>query len=89
MKTKVAPSRVAMYLKTCRETAGISQSDLAKKFKWGSPQYVSNIERGLSEWPLKSLKKAVKVVKGEDKEVLFLWLKDRGDEIQKVLKCGG
>ena len=38
---------LAKILKDSREAAGLSQMETAKKMGWSSPQFVSNIERGL------------------------------------------
>lgn len=43
------------FLASARNTAGLSQLDLARKLGYSSPQYVSNWERGICGPPLDKL----------------------------------
>lgn len=39
------------YFKKLREESGLSQGELAKLLGWGSPQFISNIEREKAYYP--------------------------------------
>lgn len=53
--------KLSDFLKSKRNTAGISQGAVAKKLGYSSPQFVSNWERGLAEPPLKTLRKLAEI----------------------------
>jgi transcriptional regulator with XRE-family HTH domain len=48
---------LGLLLKKSRIQAGLSQDDVAKKLGYGSYQFISNWERGISSPPCKILKK--------------------------------
>lgn len=50
-------------LKFYREKANLTQAELAKILNYSSPQFVSNIERGISELPIKKYKIASKTLR--------------------------
>lgn len=56
MKTKKL-NILSNFLKEKRLAAGLSQSAVAKKLGYKSPQFVSNWERGLSDPPIQTLRK--------------------------------
>lgn len=39
---------MTLNLKKLRQKKGITQKEIAERFKWTSPQFVSNVERGLA-----------------------------------------
>lgn len=43
------------YFKNSRERTGLTQSQVAKALGYGTPQFVSNWERGLSYPPVKAI----------------------------------
>ena len=47
--------KLGKFLKTERVKAGLTQGEIANKLGYSSPQFISNIERGLSVIPLKTL----------------------------------
>ena len=47
--------KLGKFLKTQRVKAGPTQGEVAQKLGYSSPQFISNIERGLSVIPLKTL----------------------------------
>lgn len=51
------------YLKEKREHTGMSQTTLAKKMGWSGPQFVSNLERGRANIPVRSLTRFCKLIK--------------------------
>jgi transcriptional regulator with XRE-family HTH domain len=65
---------MADYLKEKRAKANLTQSDVASKLGYSSPQFVSNWERGLAKPPvfvLRDLTKLYRVPAGEMFSVLL------------------
>jgi transcriptional regulator with XRE-family HTH domain len=56
---KVRP--LSVFLRESRMRAGLSQAQVARKLRYGTAQFVSNWERGVSEPPLKALKTLAKI----------------------------
>jgi transcriptional regulator with XRE-family HTH domain len=50
-------SKLAAALKKLRVARGLSQTEVAKKLGYSSPQFISNWERGLASPPVKVLKR--------------------------------
>jgi len=46
---------IAKAFKEARIEAGLSQWDVAKELGYGTPQFISNIERGISTIPMDKL----------------------------------
>ena len=59
----------AVKLKQLREAAGLSQGDVAKILGYESAQLISNIERGISTFPFKSIKKLAALYKVTEKDL--------------------
>ena len=53
MPHKARRSQFGKWLKSQRETASLTQLDLAKLLSYDNPQIISNIERGFSALPSK------------------------------------
>ncbi len=47
------------FLRETREGVSLTQADVSQKLGYTSPQFISNIERGISVIPLKTLAKMV------------------------------
>lgn len=47
--------KLGKFLRNERIKAGLTQGEIANKLGYSSPQFISNIERGLSVIPLKTL----------------------------------
>jgi transcriptional regulator with XRE-family HTH domain len=47
--------KLGKFLRTERLKVGMTQGEVASKLGYSSPQFISNIERGLSVVPLKTL----------------------------------
>lgn len=72
-------------LKKARESHGISQSELARKLGYSSPQYISNYERGLCMPPMKNIKKIIREI-DLDPQRIFLILKEYQEgELRKLI----
>ena len=66
--------RLSIFLKEKRVAAGLTQSDVATKLGYSSPQFISNWERGLANPPvfiLRDLTKMYKVPADEMFELLM------------------
>jgi len=55
--------KLGHYLKDIRETAAMTQADVSHKLGYTSPQFISNIERGISVVPLKTLARMISIYK--------------------------
>lgn len=55
--------KLGQYLKLVREQANLTQADVSTKLGYTSPQFISNIERGISVVPLKTLARMVSLYK--------------------------
>lgn len=51
--------KLGQFLKDTREQANLTQADVSEKLGYTSPQFISNIERGISVVPLKTLARMV------------------------------
>ena len=60
------------YLKEQRLKAGITQKVAADVLKFKSPQFVSNLERGLCSFPIKKLRILIRLYKGNPQELADL-----------------
>lgn len=77
-------------LKAIREKAGLAQGELAKKMGYGSPQFVSNWERGLCSLPAKKAPLFCQLTGHNPKDLLDLLVKEEKRKIAKAfdLKIG-
>ena len=84
MKLK-ASKDLGQYLRTKRETAKLSQRQVAKMFNYASSQFVSNWERGKAAPPIETLKKLKEVYHLETKEVAEIISRNVCDNIADYL----
>lgn len=59
-----------------RTERGFSQTQIANKLGWVSPQYISNIERGISFLPKKKIKKIASIYKVSAVYIAMLVISD-------------
>jgi transcriptional regulator with XRE-family HTH domain len=57
----IKKASVSELLRKARTKKGLSQSEVAKRLGYSSPQFISNWERGLSSPPIPKLKKLCKI----------------------------
>lgn len=69
INSKVEDQYLMNWLKTKREAAHLSQSDVSDKLGYATPQFISNWERGVSVPPRAALPKIAKLYR-VDLEVL-------------------
>ncbi|MFN7455062.1 MAG: helix-turn-helix domain-containing protein [Pseudobdellovibrionaceae bacterium] len=81
-----ASNRLGLFLKNKREAQGLTQSDVAKQLGYGSPQFISNIERGISSVPLKSLKTLVEMYGVSPEEIIDILLEEKKSQLLKALQ---
>lgn len=55
-------SNFTKVLKKYRDKRGLSQRDLALKLGYSTPQYISNVERGVAPMNLKKISKLAEIV---------------------------
>lgn len=73
------------YLKQKRVQAGVTQSEVAKKLGYSTPQFISNIERGLCSPPLKNLKVLMKMYRIPADELMGLIMREQEYILRKAL----
>ena len=76
---------VGKLLKDARIVQGLSQRDVSLKLGYTSPQFISNIERGLCMPPLKQLKVMIELYELDSHEVAQLIANAQGDFIREQL----
>ncbi|PIS12155.1 MAG: XRE family transcriptional regulator [Bdellovibrio sp. CG10_big_fil_rev_8_21_14_0_10_47_8] len=77
--------RMGNFLKQKREQQGLTQAQVADKLGYGSPQFISNIERGISRVPLRSLKLFINVYDLKPDEVIDILLEEKRNQIKRQL----
>ncbi len=82
-----APSqkRIGQFLKQHRVKAGLTQSDVAQRLGYTSPQFISNIERGLCSAPVKHLKDFAKMYHLDSEELIGLLLSEHETLLREAL----
>ena len=63
---------IGLFLRQARMDAGKSQQDVASHLGYGTAQFLSNIERGISRPPLSSIKKLSRFVKADPVKMINL-----------------
>ncbi len=77
--------RLGNFLKGKREQKGLTQAQVAAKLGYGSPQFISNIERGISRVPIKSLKSFIMVYELDANEVVDVLLEEQKAQLMKQI----
>lgn len=73
------------YLKDKRVHVGMTQSEVASKLGYSTPQFISNFERGLCSPPLKNLKTLVKLYRIPVDEIMVLIMKEQESILRRAL----
>lgn len=76
---------IGQFLKEKREAKGMTQAQVAEKLGYGSPQFISNIERGISRVPIKSLKSFMEVYELNAEQVIDLLLEEKREQLRRQL----
>lgn len=75
--------RLAGFLKEKRVAVGLTQSEVAKKLGYSSPQFVSNWERGLANPPVFVLRDLTKMYKVTADTMFDLLVDDVKSELHR------
>ena len=74
-------------LKVLRKKAGITQAELGEKLGYTSPQFISNIERGLANLPQAKFRAAAKILRVDVHVLVKMHLK--ADKARMMKRFGG
>lgn len=85
----MAKDKLGPFLREKREQKGLTQAQVAEKLGYGSPQFISNIERGISRVPLKSLRYFIDVYDLRPDDVIDLLLEEKRIQLRKQLGLTG
>ena len=69
--------KLGQFLKDTREKVGMTQANVSAKLGYSSPQFISNIERGISVVPLKTLARMISLYKGNPETVIKIILESQ------------
>jgi transcriptional regulator with XRE-family HTH domain len=70
-------------LQNLREKAGLTQRDLADKFGYKTPQFISNWERGVAAPPISVIKKLAKMLHIEADKLFDVILSSEVEDFKK------
>ena len=74
--------KLGKFLKGLREKTSLTQTDVSNRLGYSSPQFISNIERGISVAPLSTLAKMVNIYKASPEPVIKIIF----DSQRKILR---
>lgn len=74
---------LSTFCAEARERAGLTQAQLSKQMGYTSPQFISNIERGISAFPVVNAKAFIKATKCSPGELFNAVLSRYGSRIGK------
>lgn len=80
--------KLGAFLKDVREQAELTQADVSQKLGYTSPQFISNIERGISVAPLKTLARMVGLYKINPESVVKIILESQRKLLREKLTRG-
>ena len=78
-------SIVGRYLREQRVKSSLTQSQVAESLGYTSPQFISNIERGLCSAPAKHLRGFLKLYHIELDELVSVILKQEEENLRRAL----
>jgi len=85
MKNTSPHSIVGRYLREQRVKSSLTQSQVAESLGYTSPQFISNIERGLCSAPAKHLRGFLKLYRIEMDELISVILKQEEQNLRQTL----
>ena len=77
--------KLGQFLKDTRENVEMTQANVSEKLGYSSPQFISNIERGISVVPLKTLARMVSLYKGNPETVIKIILESQRKLLREKL----
>ena len=75
--------RQGIFLKKKRQQAKLSQAEVAEKLGYGGPQFISNIERGVSSVPLEKLGEMAELYKISKRQMAEFIIENSRIELYK------
>jgi transcriptional regulator with XRE-family HTH domain len=69
--------KVGQHLKSMREKAELTQAAVSSKLGYSSPQFISNIERGISVAPIPLMAKMTRLSKSDPQALAKIILKSQ------------
>lgn len=72
------------FIRGVREVQGLSQADVAKELRLSSPQFVSNIERGIAPLPRAQAASFARILKIEYSVLLDVIVEDIRDSYERA-----
>lgn len=78
--------RLAKFLKTKRESAGLSQKEVSDKLGYSTPQFISNWERGLSAPPIPAIEVVANLYKIDPGDLFNLILEATVSQVAENMK---
>jgi transcriptional regulator with XRE-family HTH domain len=91
LKKRATDNEYGMFFKKARIRKGVMQMDLARELGFSAYQLISNVERGLSGYPVARLSKVIQLLDLDPEEVIRLILRREEKKIRKVINktsCG-
>lgn len=76
------------FLRETREASKFTQADVSQRLGYTSPQFISNIERGISVIPLKTLARMVQLYKINPETVVKIILESQRKLLREKLMRG-
>lgn len=77
--------KLGQFLKDVRENVDLTQADVSQKLGYTSPQFISNIERGISVVPLKTLARMCALYKVNPESVVKIILESQRKLLREKL----
>ena len=77
--------KLGQFLKDVREQSSLTQAEVSQKLGYTSPQFISNIERGISVVPLKTLARMVGLYKVNPETVVRIILESQRKLLREKL----
>jgi len=78
--------KVGEYLKVAREEVNLTQAQVSKVLGYSSPQFISNIERGISVAPLAKLAKMIQMYRRNPVSLEKILLASQEELLKEKLK---
>lgn len=79
-------AKIAAYIRTCREKAGVTQAVVADALGYSSPQFISNWERGTSVPPISAIPTLAKTIKVSPEKFIDLYVESTKVMLERRLK---
>lgn len=74
---------IAEFFKQAREKADMTQREVSEKLGYTTPQFISNVERGLCRFPMAKVKTFIKITKCSGKDMKKIYVDAYSGRISK------